>query len=121
MYGSYHVLFPLKFDIELRLVAEIPINGTADKWDELSASALTSEAETMRLLKRETTIPLPNVLDFSPTPNNALGCPYIIMSFISGAPLYGVWFGQRLNGASHEAVRACEPVLSIASPQQWFN
>ncbi|KAK0614677.1 hypothetical protein B0T14DRAFT_570586 [Immersiella caudata] len=36
---------------------------------------------------------------------NALGCPYIIVSFISGSPLYDVWFGHRLNGASHEAVR----------------
>ncbi|GAB1312102.1 hypothetical protein MFIFM68171_02312 [Madurella fahalii] len=35
MYGSYHVLFPLTFDVDLRWVAKIPINGTADKWDEL--------------------------------------------------------------------------------------
>jgi len=112
-----HVLFPLTFDTDLRWVAKIPINGTADKWDELSASALTSEAETMRLLKRETTIPLPNVLDFSSTTHNALRCHYIIMSFISGAPLYDVWFGHRLNGASHEAVRACRTraLDSIAS------
>lgn len=117
VYGSYHVLFPLTFDIDLRWVAKIPINGTADKWDELSASALTSEAKTMRLLKRETTIPLPDILDFSPTPSNALGCPYIIMSFIPGAPLYDVWFGHRLNGTSHEAVRACRTraLDSIAS------
>lgn len=71
----------------------------------------------MRLLKRETTIPLPDILDFSPTPSNALGCPYIIMSFIPGAPLYDVWFGHRLNGTSHEAVRACRTraLDSIAS------
>lgn len=31
VYGSYHVLFPLTFDIDLRWVAKIPINGTADK------------------------------------------------------------------------------------------
>ena len=53
---------------------KIPINGTASKWDELSASALTSEANTMRLLKRETTIPLPDVLDFSSTTQNTLRC-----------------------------------------------
>ncbi|KAJ6045068.1 uncharacterized protein N7446_003270 [Penicillium canescens] len=90
LYGSYHVLFPLTFDIGLRWIAKIPINGTASKWDELSASALTSEANTMRLLKRETTIPLPDVLEFSSTTQNTLRCPYINMTFISGIPLYDV-------------------------------
>lgn len=33
LYGSYHVLFPLTFDIGLCWVAKIPINGTASKWE----------------------------------------------------------------------------------------
>lgn len=117
LYGSYHVLFPMTFDIGLRWIAKIPINGTASKWDELSASALTSEANTMRLLKRETTIPLPDVLDFSSTTQNTLRCPYIIMTFISGIPLYNVWFGHRLNGASPDTtrLRRISALESIAS------
>ncbi|KAI5460442.1 hypothetical protein BGZ63DRAFT_404912 [Mariannaea sp. PMI_226] len=104
LYGSYHVLFPMKFDSDLQWVARFPINGTENKWDELSASALTSEAKTMRLLKRETTIPLPDVLAFSATTDNSLRCPYIIMSFISGKPLYDVWFGQH-SGISPDITR----------------
>lgn len=117
MYGSYHVLLPLIFDDGPRWVAKFPINGTASKWDELSASALASEANTMRLLKRETTIPLPDVLDFSSTTENALGCPYIIMTFISGTPLYDVWFGHRLNGVSPDTTRTrrINAIQSIAS------
>lgn len=105
IYGSFHVLFPLVFDTDLRWLVKIPINGTANKWDDLSASALVSEVDTMRLLKRETTIPLPEVLDFSPTTQNVLGCPYIIISFISGIPLYDVWFGHHLNGISPATTR----------------
>lgn len=117
MYGSYHVLFPLTFDSGLRWVAKIPINGAANKWDEMSASALVSEVHTMRLLKRTTTIPLPEVLDFSSTTENPLRCPYIIMSFVSGVSLYDIWFGHRLRGASNEATRACRTraLESIAS------
>lgn len=106
LYGSYHVLFPLIFDTGLRWVAKIPINGTASNWDELSASALTSEANTIRLLKHTTTIPIPDVLDFSSTTQNPLRCPYIIMVFISGAPLYDVWFGHRLNGINPDDTQA---------------
>ena len=43
LYGSYHVLFPLTFDTSLCWLTKIPINGTKSKWDELSASSLTSE------------------------------------------------------------------------------
>jgi len=47
LYGSYCVLFPLTIDIGLFLVVKIPLNGTANKWDDLSASALTSKANTI--------------------------------------------------------------------------
>lgn len=105
MYGSYHVLFPLTFCNGIRWIAKVPINGTPATWDETSAAALASEVATMRLLKRETTIPLPDVLDYSEATENVIGCPYILMSFISGKPLYDVWFGQ-LSGASPEDTRA---------------
>ncbi|KAI1370436.1 hypothetical protein F4677DRAFT_438371 [Hypoxylon crocopeplum] len=102
LYGSYHVLFPLTFNTGLRWVVKIPINGTAGKWNDSSASAMASEASTMRMLKRETTIPLPDVLDFSSTTQNTLQCPYIMMTFISGTSLYDVWFGHHLHGVSPE-------------------
>ncbi|KAL2889088.1 hypothetical protein HOO65_030589 [Ceratocystis lukuohia] len=105
MYGSFHVLFPLLFETGLRWLVKIPINGTPEKWNDSSASALASEASTMRMLKRETTIPLPDVLDFSSTTQNALQCPYIVMTFISGIPLYDAWFGHHLSGASPELTR----------------
>ncbi|KAI0109579.1 hypothetical protein GGR51DRAFT_512001 [Nemania sp. FL0031] len=105
IYGSYHVLFPLTFHTGLCWLAKIPINGTADKWDAISASSLAAEARTMQLLKRETTIPLPDVLDFSSTTQNVLRCPYIILSHIAGLPLYDVWFGHQLNGEDLEANR----------------
>ncbi|KAI1362077.1 hypothetical protein F5Y08DRAFT_313108 [Xylaria arbuscula] len=94
MYGSYHVLFPLTFRTRLRWLVKIPAYGTADKWDETAAACLESEAKTMQLLKRETTIPIPEVLDFSSTIENPLRCPYIILSYISGVSLYDVWYGD---------------------------
>ncbi|KAI2622452.1 hypothetical protein GGR54DRAFT_629978 [Hypoxylon sp. NC1633] len=106
MYGSYHVLFPLDFNTGLRWLVKIPINGTASKWDEMSALPLASEAKTMQLLKRETSIPLSNVLEFSSTTQNCLRCPYIILSFVSGVPLYDVWFGHRLKGDNLQVTRA---------------
>ncbi|KAH7000431.1 hypothetical protein EDB80DRAFT_866450 [Ilyonectria destructans] len=106
MHGSFNILFPLDFDDGVRWLLKVPARGVKGKWDEMAASALTTEANSMRMLKRETTIPLPEVFDYSDTTENALRCPYILMSNISGLPLYNVWFGQHLNGAGHETLRS---------------
>ncbi|KAH7146148.1 hypothetical protein EDB81DRAFT_934036 [Dactylonectria macrodidyma] len=117
MYGSYHIIYPLTFGDGVQWVIKIPRHGVEGKWDNLSAASLSSEANTMRLLKRETTIPLPDVFDFSTSIYNELGCPYILTSFISGRPLQEVWFSQ-LSGVtdpdalhSHR-VRALEGIAS---------
>ncbi|KAK7419039.1 hypothetical protein QQX98_003541 [Neonectria punicea] len=115
MTGAYHILYPLDFADNVRWIVKVPLNGVEGKWDELSAAALTAEANTMRILKRETTIPLPQVFDFSSTTDNKLGCPYILMSFISGRPLQDVWFPSDdvdLDTLHSRRVRALEGVAS---------
>ncbi|KAI1774227.1 hypothetical protein F4818DRAFT_419284 [Hypoxylon cercidicola] len=104
IHGSYHILFPLFFSGDVCWLVKIPANGTEEKWDDLSANALIAEANTMRLLKRDTTIPLPEVFDFSSTTDNSLRCPYIMMSFVTGKSLYDVWFSHRLHNDSVENV-----------------
>ncbi|CAI6092166.1 unnamed protein product [Clonostachys chloroleuca] len=100
--GSFNILYPLHFEDGMRWLAKVPINGVPGKWDQLSADAMVSEVNTMRLLNRETTIPLPEVFWFSSTTENDVKCPYILLSFISGMPLYDVWFGHRLSGVDME-------------------
>lgn len=117
LYGSYHILFLLTFDIGLHWVAKIPIDTMASKWDELSTSTPTSKANTMCLLKHETTIPLPDALEFSSTTTqNIFRHPHIIMTFI-GNPLYNIWFGHRLDGTSPDTTCLCRicALESIAS------
>ncbi|KAL2008156.1 hypothetical protein VTN00DRAFT_8138 [Thermoascus crustaceus] len=51
LFGSYHVLFPVRFSNGVRWLLKVPSNGTRDRFDESAARALRSEALTMRLLK----------------------------------------------------------------------
>lgn len=58
----------------------------------------------MRALKSRATIPLPQVFDFSATVDNTLGCPYILIDYLDGLPLYDVWFANRLKGVDDKVV-----------------
>ncbi|KAJ3494911.1 hypothetical protein NLG97_g3766 [Lecanicillium saksenae] len=98
IYGSFNVLFPIRFAGRKRWLLKIPSHGVKDHWNELAAQALVAEATTMRALKADTTIPVPQVFDFSPTTDNTLGCPYMLIEYIDGVPLYEVWFANRAQG-----------------------
>jgi hypothetical protein len=45
----------------------------------------------MRMLRRETTIPIPEVFSYDNTCKNKLKVPFILMEFIDGRPLDDVW------------------------------
>lgn len=64
LYGSYHIVFVLKFSDGLQWVLKAPVTGYQDHFDKAAARSLTSEALTMQMLKRETTIPVPEVYAF---------------------------------------------------------
>ncbi|KAL4878348.1 kinase-like domain-containing protein [Aspergillus karnatakaensis] len=101
--GTFNIVFPLTFPCGTRWAIKIPATGVQGKWDALSAKALESEANTMRMLRRETTIPLPDIITFESSIDNLLRVPYILMTFIAGVPLDRVWFGER-HGVSAEDV-----------------
>lgn len=54
----------------------------------MDVEALTAEALTMQML-RSRGLPVPEVYTFEPSTLNALGCPFIMMEYIVGTPLYG--------------------------------
>jgi len=90
--GSFNILFQLEFSDGVRWLFKVPVTGYLDRFDELAAQALTCEAMTMRLLKRETTILVPEVYSFDASLNNDVNCPFIMMEYIQGRPLYELWF-----------------------------
>ena len=59
----------------------------------------------MRLIRRETTIPVPEVFAFDASLENELGCPFILMEHVRGKALHGVWWNQSVSRARREQVR----------------
>ena len=92
LFGSYNILYAIEFADGLRWLLKIPAVGYHGRWTESDARAITSEALTMQLVKRKTTIPVPEVFLYQSTLENELNCPFILMEFIEGVSLHDFWF-----------------------------
>ena len=104
--GSYNLAYRASFDDGTQWILKIPANGHHACFDNLAAEALTSEALTMRLIKQATTIPIPTVHHFDASFNNDIGCPYILMDFLEGKPLWQGWFDEGCSRSAVEQFRA---------------
>ncbi|KAF2757812.1 hypothetical protein EJ05DRAFT_501333 [Pseudovirgaria hyperparasitica] len=96
LFGSYHTLFLIKFQDNVRWILKVPAVGTKEHFNSTSAAALRSEALTMRLIRRSTSIPVPEIFSFNSSLDNDLGVPFILMSFADGASAYEVWFDKSI-------------------------
>ncbi|KAI0886123.1 uncharacterized protein GGS22DRAFT_124597 [Annulohypoxylon maeteangense] len=108
LFGSAHVFYSIEiYDGQCRestkWIIKIPTNGTPDVWDRLCAEALRTEALIISKLSQETTIPVPEIIDFEPSPHNKLHVPYCIMTYVEGRTLDQVWFGE--DGEDESTVR----------------
>ncbi|CAG8138350.1 unnamed protein product [Penicillium nalgiovense] len=86
-----YLCYRVKFADGVSWMLKVPAIGTPDQFDEDDAEALRSEALTMMMLRRETTIPIPEVFSYNNTCKNKLKVPFILMEFIDARPLDEVW------------------------------
>ena len=92
--GSYNIVFAIEFADGVVWMLKIPSNGHGQLFDELASKGLTSEARTMQMFKKTTTIPVPIVYAFDASLDNELHVPFILMERIDGMPLYRGWFNE---------------------------
>lgn len=97
--GSYHAVVTLRFADDRNWVLKVPAKGYTGRWDGPLAQALDSEAQTMRLIRRETTIPIPEVYALDGSIDNQLGCPFILMEMVPGRSMHYGWYDDESSRA----------------------
>ncbi|KAF3065004.1 hypothetical protein GL218_02335 [Daldinia childiae] len=95
--GSAHIFYSIVFagsqdHEDIKWMIKIPINGTPDIWDGLCAEALRTEALVLYMLRTETGVPVPAIIDADSSPHNEIHVPYLIMEYVTGLTLDQVWF-----------------------------
>ena len=106
LYGSYNLAYHIVFEDGAQWILKVPVNGHHACFDRSAAEALTSEALTMKMIKQTTSIPIPTVHHFDASANNDIGCPYILMDFLRGKPVWQGWFDNEASSSTREQFRA---------------
>ena len=106
LYGSYNLAYHVLFEDGVQWILKVPVSGHHACFNRMAAEALTSEALTMRMIKQTTTIPIPTVHHFDASTENVIGCPYILMDFLEGKPLWQGWFDEKASRSTLEHFRA---------------
>ncbi|KAF1914114.1 hypothetical protein BDU57DRAFT_540095 [Ampelomyces quisqualis] len=120
--GSYHlVVFLIAMNSQYEyedFVIKVPSHGVRGVWSHEDIYMLTQEAETMKYISQNTTIPTPQIFAYSPTVLNHFRFPYIIMSKLPGQSAANIWFDQPHD---HDAPNQMNDFPSIETEQKRLN
>ncbi|KAI3324256.1 kinase-like domain-containing protein [Xylariaceae sp. AK1471] len=89
--GSYNITYVIELE-NVKLVVRVPATGWGSGLTHAAADAMESQVATIRLIRSNTTIPVPEIYALDTSVNNEIGAPYLCMSFIPGKPVSEVWF-----------------------------
>ena len=106
LHGSYNLAYHVRFEDGVDWLLKVPANGHHACFDHLAAETLKSEALTMKMIKQTTDVPIPKVHHFDTSYKNDIGCPYLLMDFLKGKPLWEGWFEEGCSRTTREQFRA---------------
>lgn len=77
---------------EPEYILRIPAHGTPSHWTQEDAYMLEREVQLMEHIRRNTKVPVAQVLTYCSNCNNELGSPYTLMTKLPGKSAYEIWF-----------------------------
>lgn len=102
--GSYNIVYVMEAGTT-KLVIRVPATGWGAGMTKATADALESQVAIMRLIRKKTEVPVPEVYSFDSTNNNEISAPFICVSFIPGETVSHVWLDDSRNETSREQLR----------------
>ncbi|KAJ9606860.1 hypothetical protein H2200_008870 [Cladophialophora chaetospira] len=95
MYGSYNLVYVLRWSDGVKWVIRIPKNGC--RFAMLDVAKMESTYETMKMIRKKTTMPIPQVYFHTWVPDRA-GVPFALMSYVEGKMLFDFWHHPTTTG-----------------------
>ncbi|KAF2796122.1 hypothetical protein K505DRAFT_238448 [Melanomma pulvis-pyrius CBS 109.77] len=96
--GSFHYAVMLWVYIDAghqeKYVLKVPLHGTPGRWRDEDADMLHSEANLLNYIRRNTNVPVPEVIMFDNRVWNEINAPYILMKKLPGKAAHWIWFNN---------------------------
>ncbi|RFN47676.1 altered inheritance of mitochondria protein 9, mitochondrial [Fusarium flagelliforme] len=92
--GSYNIVHIMEVETT-KLVIRVPAFGWGAGMSKAAADALKSQVATMRLIRKKTKVPVPEVYSFDATDANEINAPFICLEFIPGQTVSDIWLDSR--------------------------
>ncbi|KAA8913791.1 kinase-like domain-containing protein [Sphaerosporella brunnea] len=119
--GSFNLVYILEFSDGVKWVIRIPLPEDGGPVPESSRS-LYSEIMTTVWIRRNTSIPMPEIYDFCENSNNEIGVPYLLMEFVEGFRVCDIWFDDSGPTPKHERrLRILDNVAAAMSQLSQFQ
>ncbi|KAI1067788.1 hypothetical protein LB507_010501 [Fusarium sp. FIESC RH6] len=110
--GSYNIVHIMEVETT-KLVIRVPAFGWGDGMSKAAADALKSQVATMRLIRKKTKVPVPEVFSFDETDKNEINAPFICLEFILAEAEKSSW--DRASNKMLEALVQSSPNLNSHS------
>lgn len=88
-WGFNNIVFEVVFSDGIYWIARVQ-HAPADSDDNESYTATMSEISTVNFIRSRTKIPVPQVFDYSISPDNSFGYPYMLTEYLPGRPCNNV-------------------------------
>lgn len=92
-FGSSNLVYTMKFSDGVEWIARVPGNGVSS-FDDVELKMFENRVLTTRLLRLNTSIPIPEIFSFETGTDNAVGVPYTLEDFAKGRKLSDAWIDK---------------------------
>ncbi|KAI5840870.1 hypothetical protein DFP73DRAFT_633757 [Morchella snyderi] len=92
--GSFNLIHVLNFSDGVRWVLRIPLESSQSSEFCTTGRRLESEVMTIHFIRKNTTIPIPDIIKFDPNCENEIASPYMMMKFAEGSPVCQLWWDK---------------------------
>lgn len=102
--GQNNRVFIVQYQEDLKICVRVPACAWEGAWTDKDAEALRTQVRTMQYIKRHTKCPIPEIVTYDTTFNNAINAPHVVMTYVEGRPVEDLWY-EKDGSLSLEAKR----------------
>ena len=102
----------------IQYVVRIPGHSTLTHWQPEDAYILKREVDLLKIIREQTSAPVPEIISYGTDHDNVLGYPFILMTKLPGKKACDIWFDQPYGQDNHNWANKSADVPTIGTERK---